>query len=68
MAGINPDAHRKRLELRTFLPDKWKKLKINNLKIGSNSFDYNYDHSNQIININSMKAGWTLNLKIGLNQ
>ncbi len=66
MAGINPDAGKKQLELNPVFPTDWDEFKLNSLKVGSNKFDYSYNCTAEtiIINLTSQEAGWTLDLNL----
>jgi glycogen debranching enzyme len=56
--GLQPDAHRKQLVVRPNFPASWPEARLDNVRIGSNSFDFVWDGDG--LRVWSCEPGWTI--------
>jgi glycogen debranching enzyme len=68
--GIHPDAGNKQVIIRPELPEGWKDVTLNNIRVGNNSVSVSYKKQGQqkTISISQIRDNWSLQLEIKPSQ
>jgi len=56
--GLRPDAFRRRLALRPVFPAGWPSARLDNVRVGANSFDLSWDGAT--LTVTSREPGWSV--------